>query len=507
MKQALQINYDYTSAPTIQRFANSSAFFRGLMGPFGSGKSAGATIQLVRDGHAVMPMQDGVKRSRFGVIRNTYRQLRETTIKTVFDWIPPTRFGDYNKSEQTYKILAFPGIEIELVFIALDRPDQAENLLSLELTGAWVNEAREIPFEIIKPLMGRVGRYPSKREVAPGGYFGIIADTNPPDNDSWWYKFFETDDYAKLAVAWENKYFQKTGVKRSFREVFKQPGGLDPAAENIPNLEPGYYELLAADPDPAWVNVHVHAQYGFLKDGMPVYDAYRDDLHCRAVTFILSPQLVIYRGWDFGLTPACVFAIVDRAGRLKLIDELCATRAGADGFSDEVLTYSKLNYPGVRFRDIGDPAGNQSSQAKIEVSCFSILQGKGIEIEGGIQDLNTRIESVRFALGTLIDGEPALQVDPKAQLVRKGFQGGYVYKRKAISGEARYHDEPDKNKFSHPHDAVQYIAAELFGERVKEQRAHYSDTKERPQTVAAEDFDLFCDPSGPLEADDFSAWG
>lgn len=38
--------------------------------------------------------------------------------------------------------------------------------LSLELTGAWVNEAREIPWAVIKALQGRVGRFPA---VTDGG--------------------------------------------------------------------------------------------------------------------------------------------------------------------------------------------------------------------------------------------------------------------------------------------------------------------------------------------------
>jgi hypothetical protein len=35
--------------------------------------------------------------------------------------------------------------------------------------------------------------------------------------------------------------------------------------------------------------------------------------------------------------------------------------------------------------------------------------------------------------------------------------GGYCYKRLQVSGE-RYRDVPDKNSYSHPHDALQYAA-------------------------------------------------
>ncbi len=51
-------------------------------------------------------------------------------------------------------------VDMEVLFRALDRPDDAKKVLSLELTGAWVNEAREVPKGIIDALGDRTGRYP-----------------------------------------------------------------------------------------------------------------------------------------------------------------------------------------------------------------------------------------------------------------------------------------------------------------------------------------------------------
>ena len=80
---------------------------------------------------------------------------------------------------------AFNDTRFEVLFRALDRPADVKKLLSLELTGAWVNEAREVPKAIIDGLQGRVGRYPSMRE---GGctWSGLMMDTNPPpDRDCY----------------------------------------------------------------------------------------------------------------------------------------------------------------------------------------------------------------------------------------------------------------------------------------------------------------------------------
>ncbi len=41
--------------------------------------------------------------------------------------------------------------------------------------------------------------------------------------------------------------------------------------------------------------------------------------------------------------------------------------------------------------------------------------------------------------------------------MRKGMGGGYAYKRIQVVGDERYHDKPNKNRFSHPCDAAQYM--------------------------------------------------
>ena len=53
-------------------------------------------------------------------------------------------------------------------------------------------------------------------------------------------------------------------------------------------------------------------------------------------------------------------------------------------------------------------------------------------------------------------------------MLRKGFLGRYQYRRVKIAGSAeRYHDEPEKNEYSHPHDALQYVATKIFGDVVR----------------------------------------
>lgn len=432
--------YDYTSVPTIRDFSRSDAFMRALVGPFGSGKSSGCVIDLLRQSQAQEPGPDGVRRTRHVVVRNTYSQLQDTTIKTFHDWLPPDIFGAYEKSYHNYTVTAFPGVHMEIMFRALDRPDHVAKLLSAEYTSGWVNEAREVPWAVIEALQGRVGRYPARRDGGATRY-GIILDTNPPDSDSEFYRHFESERPSNAAI-------------------FHQPSGRSPEAENLPNLPPNYYQNLAIGKDPDFIKVYIDGLYGYVRDGKPVYPEFNDTIHvgeCQPIT--AKP---IRRGWDFGLTPACTFSQMLPSGQWIVFDELTADSLGIDRFSDQVLSHIAQNWGGYRaFEDYGDPAGNQRAQTD-EKTCFEILRGKGINIQPGEVSDSLRIEAVKKPLNHMIGGKPAMLLHPRCKMLRKGFIGKYRYRRLQGAGD-RYTDKPEKNEYSHPHDALQYDASRLFG--------------------------------------------
>lgn len=453
MTEGIEIvrHYSYTSVPTIKRFSESRAFIRGLMGPFGSGKSSGCVMELVKWAKR-QPLVNGKRRARFACIRNTYGQLADTTIKTFLHWLPDRIFGTFNKGDHVYRLDQLDELDVEILFRALDRPEHVANLLSLELTGAWVNEAREVPWAVIKALKGRVDRYPARNE---GGCVdpGIIMDTNPPDDDHWWFKLFEERDDDNAGSA----------------EIFKQPSGRSPEAENLPNLSPTYYRNLMDGSDLDFIRVYVDGLYGYVKDGKPVFPEFNDALHVAEVEPVKG--VTILRGWDFGLTPACVFTQLLPDGRWIVFEELCGEDVGISTFGDGVLSLCSQRWPGFTFEDYGDPAGEQRAAMtadRDEKTCFDILRGKGIRMQAGEQTLTMRLESVRKPLNTLRDGKPQFQLHPRCTMLRKGFRGRYQYKRVKIAGASeRYHDAPEKNEYSHIHDALQYVATRLFSGAVR----------------------------------------
>ena len=139
------------------------------------------------------------------------------------------------------------------------------------------------------------------------------------------------------------------------------------------------------------------------------------------------------------------------------------TAVGADAFCDDVLDHSARYYPGSKFDfwDVGDPAGMSRSPTDMR-TYFQIAHGKGILMEPAIQTLSIRLECVRRPLRTIIDGRPQFVLHPRCSETRKAMLGGYHFRRMRISGE-RYTNEPEKNLFANPADALGYGATRFFG--------------------------------------------
>ena len=457
------LDYDYTDVPTVYAFNQDRSRNKIITGPFGSGKSSGCVQNVLESAEIQHPWPDGIIRARTAVVRNTYPQLRDTTLKTFFDWFrPQDGWGKYSGETHNYNMcfrlpkdhFAYPDalVELEVCFRALDRPDQVSNLLSAEYTNAWFNEVRETPLTVWDHMDGRIDRYPPRKKVMQGAVYPHLAgDTNPPDDDHWIPRIFEEQ------VQIDGTPF--TEKERQKFKIYRQPGGDTPQAENTRYLAPGYYENLAMGKSDDFIRVYVKGLNGYVQEGKPVYPEYNDHIHCRE--FDVVDYVPMDRGWDFGLTPACVYLQKMPNGQLRIFDETIATRMGAKQIGKEVLSdtsekWQKMSIAG----DHGDPAGLTPGEGDMQ-SAYDHLNSLGIVLQPGKQSLEARLEAVRSRLTTMIDGEPGLLIHPGCRKLRKGFKGKYEFKRVAMKGE-RFRDKPDKNEYSHPHDALQYACTNLY---------------------------------------------
>lgn len=463
----------YTAVPTLRKVHRDSSFYRGVMGPVRSGKSTGMSMEIMRRVMEQRAGKDGIRRSIWAIVRNTYGELRDTTLKTWMMWFPQEYFGKFNRQEMIHR-LDFNDVYAEVMFRALDRPDDVAKLLSMELTGAWVNEAREVPKAIVDTLGDRVGQYPPP---ARGGcsWSGVMMDSNPPDEDHWWYKLAEEE----RPEGWQ---------------FFRQPGGLverglefyiNPKAENLNNLNEGadYYLKRLPGKSKDYIRVYYCAQYGFVIDGKPVIPEYIDAVHCATEPLTPVQGVKLYIGLDFGLTPAAIFMQRLPSGRWIWLDELCAEDMGISRFADVLKPKIANEYRGFEIEIYGDPSGDYRAPTD-ERTPFQILDVKGIKaIPAPTNDFTIRRESIAVPLQRFIGGKPGLMISPKCKRARKGLAGGYCYRRMKVSGDERFHDKPDKNLYSHPVEAGGYA---LLGGGEGEQLT-YGDMHSRivvPGTVA-----------------------
>jgi PBSX family phage terminase large subunit len=455
----------YVPNETGKLFTDSDSFVKLIMGPYGSGKSTAAIQSIVRSACEMPNWRDSRRRSRWAIVRNTSGELQSTTLKTWLDWFG--ELGDITKRQKpilTYEHTFNDGhgvVELELLFLALDRPDDVRKVKSLELTGCYINELSEVPKAVLDHMKGRVGRYPSKSNCPTKYKSQIIADTNPPEEDHWIHRDFEEKQIEGY-------------------QIFKQPPGLiksrdgiwitNTKAENLKHLpDRNYYERLASGQTEDFIKVYCLGQYGTVGTGKQVYPEFNPDLHSVQNLQVIQGEPLIL-GWDFGLTPACVVMQITPRGQLLVLKEYVANGMGIRSFADSVVipsikrdfVYNKI---GMSF---ADPSGSARNEIMEEMSCIGELNSLGIETIGArTNEINPRLSAVRYFLNKMVDGKPGFLIDKRnCPVLYKGFVKDYIYQRLAVVGEERFKDKPLKNHASHPMDALGYACLEIASDNI-----------------------------------------
>ena len=395
----------------------------------------------------------------------TYNQLKDTTIRSVHDWFPPKVFGNYHSTDHNYYITKFPGVHLELCFRALDRDDQVSNLLSFEFTSAYFNEVREIPWTMIDAMDGRIGRYPSKRDVGEFWY-GLIMDTNPPDEDSKLYKIAER-------------------IKPDNFKMFKQPSGLSTHAENTKHLPKNYYKNLAMGKDEMYIRVYIHGQYGFILSGKPVFGSFKDNVHVAPRVLEPIKGVDVLVGMDFGLQPSIAIGQITPLGQMRILDELVSDGMGIRQFSEnQLIPLLRRKYFGMNVMGYGDPAGSARSPTD-ESTCFDILHSPEIGLTNVVpaptNALVPRIGSVEDFLNKMVNGEPGFVLSPNCHFLRKAMNGAYHYDKDPKGQGDEYKLLPVKNFASHVSDALQYLCMYVSEKEAhdKQRKAFLSQLKQR----------------------------
>lgn len=479
---------DYTPAATQKRFMESPKYVRLLGGPVGGGKSVACVHELVRLACGQEPDKKGFRRSRAIIVRNTSDQLTQTTRKTVFDWLPPGEAGSWAAVSKTFTLHATLGdgttVLSEWLFIPLDTPDDVRKALSLEATFLWGNECRELHPDVIDGLLGRLNRYPSMKDGPGPTRSCAIFDTNMPDEDTYWHEQMVNppqnwDIFIQPPAIISFKTFQeKFGLDIKTIELLNgdmltiDPGApmadkqgnlwvINPEAENLRYLSRNYYPELVPGKTEDWLRVYMRSEYGRSLSGMPVYDrSFVPEFHIaeNKLLAVRGDSYPIVIGIDFGRTPAAVFKQRDPRGRILTLGEIVVHKTDSMGLETFIKTrlqpYIARRFAGCTFICGPDPAGFARTQLN-EMTLVDALTKAGFKcVKPPTNDPDKRIEAVERLLGQHIEGRAMYLVDPEeCPTLIKGFRYGYRFK---IRKTGELEDKPDKNEFSHVHDANQY---------------------------------------------------
>ncbi len=499
------LKLDFSSSPTVAQFFNSRAFVRGLMGPVGSGKSYACCAEIFRRAVQQKPSpRDGIKYTRFAIVRNTHPMLRTTTLKTWLELLPENTWGPVKYAPPITHHIKLPprdgaaGIDMEVIFLALDDPKDTRKLLSLELTGAWVNECRELPKAVIDGLTHRVGRYPSRADGGPS-WRGVIMDTNPMDDDHWYYRLSEKErptgrfgwDFFRQPAGVIDVPLEELPEEMPEAQGYTHQAGkwwmTNPSAENLKNLPRGYYDQLLGGKNLDWIKCYAEGKYTFVQEGRPVWPEYNDAMMVADVQ--PEPGVPVHVGLDFGLTPAAVFAQRLPNNRWHVLHEIVTEEMGLERFCSLLKADLEARFSGYEFMIWGDPAGMQRDQI-FETTAFDHLKTHGLLARPTATNaFRTRREALAIPMGRLIDGKPGFMINRNCYKLRKSLGGGYHYKRVAVgAGHERFKDSPNKNEHSHVGDAAGYC---LLGSEHKIMTKSATPFMSKPTKAKVLEFDVF----------------
>ncbi len=439
--------------PVAARFMASPAWVQILNGPIGSGKTTAVFTKALRLAMAQRrSSRDGVRKFKLVVVRDTYRQLWKTTLPTWFQKVPRD-FGTFTGAENAparhLLDIRLPAdqsrLELIVDFVAIGDAAAEDVLRGYEPTAAYLNEADLLGRDVLEYVRGRVGRYPIMAEGGPS-WSGVLADCNAPELHSWLYE----DVFAQPPTV-----LAKRGI-----ELFRQPSGLSGEAENLKNLPAGYYERQAEGASAWYVARMIENKPGYSRAGKPVYPEFSDPLHVAARELEAMAGVPLDIGLDAGLNPAAAFAQHMPDGQWRVLDELVGeTGTGAARFARLLAQRLRERFSAIRtLRAWADPSAAFGADKQAgERSWIEIVEAEsGVRVRAAPTNrLIPRLEAVRRPLARLIDGRPGLVLSPCCVTLRTGFNSGYRYRKMAVA-EERYDEVPEKNAYSHPHDALQY---------------------------------------------------
>lgn len=488
--------------------------FKCVRGPIGNGKSVLMCMYIVHKSQqqeVIEVTEKGktfkVRWSKWLIVRHTFKSLEETTIATWDQWFGDKTRWVSNPFEGRYEDYGPDGIltRIDFICLASESKNILNDLQSLELSGAWINEAVQCPYNVVARVFSRLKRFnPNPASGIMLKTFHVIMDTNSPNELNWW----RTKEEVECPDGWLFFVCPPAVLqeKNLVGKIVYVPNDVENAArhnrrpaENVKEIDGGYHRgmsywtdmLSVLDEDD--IRMLLMNQFGLNVSGMGVFSEVWNAARMR----ISAEETKIYKGLrvvcglDLGRTPGAVFGQVETYGRLVMQHEattwnqrLNNKRGGLERMDVMQFFDTKMlpllaevyGYPNCNLTIFADPAGKNYSEA-YSVSAIERLQNeRGLNVipcdkvqssvtgETDITHGNSseiRISVMKNALRT---GQ--LVISENCRMLCEGMAGKYCYETikssAANGGTLQCKDTPCKNEWSHINDGGQYLTLAVF---------------------------------------------
>lgn len=457
----------------VAEFLTSIAPVCIIEGPLGSGKTKAlcAKPMILAQQQAPSPV-DGIRRTRFAMVRNTTPDLKRTTIRSWLELYPEHVYGKLRLGAPMGHDIRFGDVWMQVDFIGLDKDDDVRKLRSGEYTAIFFDEIEFIEKSLFDEARSRL-RFPPEEHGGPTQR-GVYAATNAPPEDHWlpimtgrveFPTGLSQDEIA--ALKWPSSW-DHLMQPPALIEEFDQHGTVigyrvNPKAENLRNLpvkgNGDYYREQLVGQTKAWIDSRLMVRTVLVSDGSPVWPTFRREVFVSRE--ILHPRLgyPVWVGTDYGRSPAAVF-IQQINNRVAVQHEMIGTAESTDTFAPRVARFLTQNYPDCPVHAFGDPKGNDHMQNTDRTS-VEIFRAHGIEVRNppGLKknDIGTRVMAVSHLLHQMSDAAvPRFVVSPNCRTLIVAMAGRYCNTRDD-KGELN----PDKNRYSHVSDALQYVVLGL----------------------------------------------
>lgn len=337
----------------------------------------------------------------------------------------PEELGETRKTSPIQRVIRASDLLIEIHFLGIDQVDDVQRVMGMNVSAVLIDEGREISDlkGVLGQLLTRTGRYPPKREGGLGFTTRAMVISNASDRFHDLYKLCVTET-------------------PSGTEAFLAPPGLledrkttNPEAENVNNLPKGYYELLARNLPPDRLAVEVMNEWETMQEGKPVVPEFRSTTHVSREKLHPKARMPLLVGLDPGNHPAAVIAgcITTERGevRWEIYEEVIGSNITTTRFAGVLKDVMERKYPEhtVELAWV-DPVAYQPTDRDDDRLIAEVYEAiTGWKLKAPQSNLvGVQLEAMRQPFNALVDGQPAIMIDPDCHTLIEALAGKVCFK-------------------------------------------------------------------------------